>query len=234
MRHARDALQDFRYQAVIVVRDHATLADSARRIENMLADLSAHYNSVGCLADGRFAALGMSEEIMASYDAADFAGYAGRDVADVLALIKSSFSSVPTIDIRCTDGANVLAHIDSGHEYETADDNLAKIFSCSSSLPPMPGGVTLTMSLCGGGSVLKEISPGDVRRVRGDNGGMVWELRLTEEQINDEEGWQVCDGDICLMRAADWLETHLPSLHSSPERSRPDDPRERLVSVAFL
>lgn len=232
---ARARLMKPQYQGVVITRDNSSLVETAQRSEAMLNRLSAHYNAVGCLADGRFAELGMSERILETYDTQAFEKHAGLDVAHVLTAIKAAFASAPTLDIRCVDGANVFAHIDSGHEYEAANDSVSKIFSNhSASVPAMPGGVTLTISLRGGGSVLTQISPKEVRRTRGDAGSMVWELYRTEDFIDDEKGWQVRDGDICLMRAADWPETHLPSLHSSPARAHPENPQERLVGVAFL
>ena len=234
MKAARDALLDPAYQAVVVVRDSATADQSADRAASLLKTMSPNRDELGRLPDGRFAVMRAREGTQDVYARDDFNRVAGHDVTDLLTAMNGLFHSDPAMYVRVADGDNANAHLDSGYEFINPD--LVKD-------APLPGAVTLTMALRGGGTIVREVSRNELERYRGSNGQMVW--RQVSDMHDDDMGvggaaipahlgWQAKAGDVCLMRGGDWPETHLPTLHASPIRQRQGDPKERVVCLAFL
>ena len=235
MKAARDALLDPAYQAVVIVRESETADQSADRAATLLKTMSPNRDELGRLPDGRFAVLRAREGTQDVYARDDFNRVAGHDVTDLLNAMNGLFHSDPAMYVRVADGDNANAHLDSGYEFM----NAALVKGA-----PLPGGVTLTMALRGGGTIVREVSRDELTRALGSNGQMVW--RQTAGMQDDDDmgvggaaipkhlGWQAKAGDVCLMRGGDWPETHLPTLHASPIRARQGDPKERVVCLAFL
>ncbi|WP_435640942.1 hypothetical protein [Micavibrio aeruginosavorus] len=238
MAAARDALLDPAYQAAVIVRESETAGQSADRAADLLKTMSPNRDELGRLADGRFAVMRAKEKSQDVFAASDFNRVAGHDVTDLLTAMDGVFASPPAMYVRVADGDNANGHLDSGYEFMTP--NFSGDFSRAA---PTPGGITLTMALRGGGTIVRELSRDELIRVPGHNGQDVWRQRddVRDDDIGpngaaiaDHLGWQTRAGDVCLMRGGDWPETHLPTLHASPIRQRQGDPKERVVCLAFL
>lgn len=202
--------------AVVVLRDSQTLAQSAAIIKPQMKP------------QGR-GPIGISNF---------YFGLSGRPTETELGPDFNAFSEFVrhfgkvAMDIRSIDGANGIAHIDSGSQ---ASDLETSFMSETEKRNRPEFGITMTMSSHGGGTGIVKTSRDDFVQVTDSaRTEPVWQWKEEGSQVESARVWRAPDGAFVAMKSKVWEAPHRPCVHISPPRKSDKDPNERVVGVAFV
>lgn len=212
---AKEALFNPDCQCAVVVRASPTLVASHAQAVAAFRATGKAIHAYARLQDDRFVQVGMGRTLLAEFNRESLLESVGSDFAQFLTIVPDVFPGLRQMEMRAHDYQNVQPHLDFGRIAPAG----------------LPGGVTVTMAVKGGGTVVTPLQRDQLLRAwHEDLEQVTWQLRsgLT---IDPAQDWAVADGDICLMRSSEWPESHLPTLHRSPARSQQGQAAERVVAV---
>ena len=215
LRAARDQIILPQNQCVVVLRGSASLRETHRLAMASLQAAGRNEHAFARLAPDQYVQVGYARQVTRQFNTASFAQEIGTDFRQFLEGVSQAFPGLRQMEMRADDYQNPTPHFD----------------FASKKFQGLAGGVTATMAVKGGGTVIAGLTRDMLTYGwRDEMEAVTWQLR-PGVSMNDREAWSVADGDICLMRASDWPETHLPGFHRSPDRRRSGDAQERIVGV---
>lgn len=215
LREARTQIILPQNQCVVVVRGSASLSETHRRVAAGLKAENTTNRTFARANDSQFVWRDSCGQFLNWVDKTGLEAQVGPDLGQFLSGISSAFNGLRQMEVRAEDYNNAMPHLD---------------FAVKR-LAGLAGGITATMAVAGGGTVIAGLTRDMLKYEWNDDAAaMAWRL-IPGATMDEQHSWAVADGDICLLRAQDWPETHLPGLHRSPERRYPTDARERVVGV---
>jgi hypothetical protein len=234
---AKTLIQQFNTSAVVVLRDTDTLHQTA-----MTA--AASLKNSGYAGHIIYAAQIYDTEANQQMPLSALDNKYGSDFT-ALSLFSKHLGPT-SLDIRSTDFKNHTAHLDrpySLHDWAKRTRLMGMDKINSDAL--LTKGVTVTMSVSGGGTQIIDAPRDDFIRIRTQE-GLVWHWRRTAtktgpapeitlaQHLDPEKIWSAPDGAFVIMKSMAWDGRHLPCVHRSPARQRNGDPQERVVGVGFI